>query len=171
MGGAVLNFHARGEALWQERAHELHRSALGVSLTDKFVQKCPSCEPLFPAPAVNSLVLCNRTIPNWYFARKIFIDRLIFRRAAEIRLARRPLLRSRYQITHTKGPSAQRGKPAAKRRPSLMARPPERSQPTRLLHFNPKLIKLVWGNVLTVRPFNTRAIGKQADFREIIGVL
>ena len=67
----------------RERAHELHRSALGVSLTDKFVQKCPSCEPLFPAPAVSSLVLCNRTIPNWYFARKIFIDKLIFRRAAE----------------------------------------------------------------------------------------
>ena len=52
-----------------------------------------------------------------------------------------------------------------------MARPPERSQSTRLLHFNPKLIKLVWGNVLTVRPLNTRAIGKQVDFREIIGVL
>lgn len=47
MGGAALNFHARGEALWQERAHELHRSALGVSLTDKFVQKCSSCEPPF----------------------------------------------------------------------------------------------------------------------------
>ena len=160
MGGAALNFHARGEALCQERAQELRRSALGVSLTEKFVQKWPSCEPLFPAPAVSSLVLCNRTIPNWDFARIIFIDRLIFRRAAEIRLARRPLLRSRYQIAHTKGPSAQRGKPAAKRRPSLMARPPERSQPTRLLHFNPKLIKLVWGNVPTVGPFNTRAIGK-----------
>ena len=158
MGGAALNFHARGEALWQERAHELHRSALRVS-------------PFFRLQLSAHLFLCNRTIPNWHFARRIFIDRLIFRRAAEIRLARRPLLRSRYQITHTKGPSAQRGKPAAKRRPSLMARPPERSQPTRLLHFNPKLIKLVWGNVLTVRPFNTRAIRKQVDFREIIGVL
>lgn len=52
-----------------------------------------------------------------------------------------------------------------------MARPPERNQPTRLLHFNPKLMKLVWGNVLAVRPFNTRAIGTQVDFREIIGVL
>ena len=52
-----------------------------------------------------------------------------------------------------------------------MARPPERSQSTRLLHFNPKLTKLVWGNVLTVRPLNTRSVRKQIDFREIIGIL
>lgn len=52
-----------------------------------------------------------------------------------------------------------------------MTRPPERSQPTRLLHFNPKLMKLVWGDVLAIRPLNTRAIRKQVDFREIIGVL